>query len=278
MKSFPPYFLMVLLCCSLIHCIPSIVFASSDNWVEVTQFDGTIWGKSTEVFTIDSNEWRIKWKYYPTGDPTVMPLRFMFNVVKVGEGNVNFFIPPAQQIGGTLYMNQTGDYYISFNVIYVENYSVTVEQNIHSNPDSDEKWVEVERFSGSHFTFGFSESFQINHQDWRVLWENSGILPEIEDFEFYVLQDDDIMDDGSFYTNKSIGTVRSTKNQNGTLNIHGYTGLFYIWISPSPAQWELIVEQNIDSIPEFPSWMVLSFFMITSLLVIIFRKRLRIHS
>ena len=111
-------------------------FASSGNWVEVSRFNGTIWGGSTEPFTCDHVDWRIKWSYEPTpGDTSVFPLRFRFNVVEVGGKLVEFFIPPSNQIGGTLNINQTGEFYIAIDTMYVENYTVIVEQNLESIPE-----------------------------------------------------------------------------------------------------------------------------------------------
>ncbi|WGM89111.1 MAG: hypothetical protein NUK63_09375 [Candidatus Bathyarchaeum tardum] len=139
---------------------------------------------------------------------------------------------------------------------------------------SSENWVEVARFNGTAFTFGVSDPFQIYHEEWRVLWETNNLFHEIEHFDFYVLHEDDVTEDGSIYTNNSIGSIRTTANENGTLNIHGSIGTFIIWVSPSPATWELIIEQNINSIPEFPSWTFLPVLIIGILAVVIFRKKL----
>ena len=120
----------------MVVAVPSCVFASSGNWVEVTRFNGTIWRGSSEQFTCDHVDWRIKWRYEP--NPTNMsffPLRFSMNVVEVGGKTVNFFIPDTGKIGGTLYINQTGKFYISVDVMYVDNYSIIVEQNLDAIPE-----------------------------------------------------------------------------------------------------------------------------------------------
>jgi hypothetical protein len=120
----------------MVVAIPTVVFASSGNWVDVTSFNGTMWGGSSEEFTCDHVDWRIKWKYEPTpGNSSVLPVRFKFNVVEVGAQIIEFFIPPTGQIAGTLYINQTGTFYIDVDTIYVENYSILVEQNVDSVPE-----------------------------------------------------------------------------------------------------------------------------------------------
>ena len=112
-----------------------LVFGSSDNWVEVTKFDITMGEGYTESFVIDHVDWRIKWSYNPTVDATVFPLRFRFNVFRVGGKLVEFFIPPSNQIAGTLDMNQTGEFYLYIDALYANNYSITIEQNIDSIPE-----------------------------------------------------------------------------------------------------------------------------------------------
>ena len=73
MKNFPPYFLITLLCCSLVHCIPNIAFASSENWnwIEVARVNGDTCNLyETETFNISSSVavWRIVWGYTPRTD------------------------------------------------------------------------------------------------------------------------------------------------------------------------------------------------------------------
>ena len=129
-------FIVLLFCFCLPVFTSGIVFASSGNWVEVTRFTGTIWGGSTEPFTCDHIEWRIRWSYEPTpSDLSVMPIRFRFNVVESGGELVKFFIPNTGSLSGTLYVNQTGEFYLYIDTIYTENYTIIVEQNLDSIPE-----------------------------------------------------------------------------------------------------------------------------------------------
>ena len=119
----------------LLGSLSGVAFASSENWFEIARFDATMGEGSTESFTVDHVDWRIKWSYNPTVDARVFPLRFRFNVYEVGNKLAKFYIPPSNQIAGTLNMNQTGNFYLYIDAMYAETYSITIEQNIDSIPE-----------------------------------------------------------------------------------------------------------------------------------------------
>ena len=178
----------------------------------------------------------------------------MFNVVKVGKGLVNFFIPPTQQIGGTLSMNQTGDFYITFNVIYVENYSVTVEQNIHSNPDfsNSENWVEVKRFNDEiWFMPGYTAPFMIDCKEWRIRWEVVSIF-YLGDLNFWVVPQGNYHGT-SFDDSLGIAGINRPVTTDGVLNITSNPGTYYLFTGTSGSKYTLIVEKNMDSLQESDS-------------------------
>ncbi len=70
-----------------------------------------------------------------------------------------------------------------------------------------------------------------------------------------------------------IAFVSSREEENGTLYMDDSAGIFHLWIDPSSSNWELIVEQNIDSIPEFPSWTILPLFLAATAFALAVRKR-----
>ena len=111
-----------------------MVFASSDNWVEVVRFNGTIWPEYTEHFTIDYFDWRIKWSYTPRLSELINPYIFRLDV-KNASGYIVELLFASNQIAGTLNMNQTGEYYLYIDPMHAENYSITIEQNIDSIPE-----------------------------------------------------------------------------------------------------------------------------------------------
>ena len=129
-----------------------------------------------------------------------------------------------------------------------------------------ENWVEVLRFTGNGLSTESTEAFVITHNDWRIRWSfESSVEPPPTIFCITLYNSkDEIID--SFVT---------AFQGNGTLNYNS-TGSFYLSIRKNYVkEYEVIVEQNIDSIPEFPSStiLVLGLSMITTISIIYKSKR-----
>ena len=113
----------------------SVAFASSDNWVEVARFAGSGQINRTESFNCTHVEWRIRWSFNPMPNVELRPpLMFHLRVYDVGGELVEFFISTGQT-SGTLNNNRTGSFWLYLDEMYVENYTVIVEQNIESIPE-----------------------------------------------------------------------------------------------------------------------------------------------
>ena len=152
-------------CFLLLGSVPSIVFAFSDNWVEVTTFTGSGGVHSTSHFAVDYVDWRIRWEFTPGND---------------SERGTSFNAYVYPTYGG----------------------------------------------------------------------------PQIEEMHH------------------TIGTEKTT----GTLNIYNHRGIFYIVVvTMNIADVKLIIEQNIESIPEFPSWAVLPVFLISGLVVLVYKRKLAVR-
>ena len=66
-----------------------------------------------------------------------------------------------------------------------------------------------------------------------------------------------------------------TKDTSGTSYIHEYPGTFHMRINVGATEsYTIIVEQDLDSIPEFPSWLVIPIFLAATLFVIVYKKKL----
>ena len=112
-----------------------IAFASSGNWVELTRFTGSGQVNQTESFNCDHVEWRLKWSFNPNPNVELKPpLMFHLRVYEVGGELVEFFIATSQT-SGTLNYNRTGSFWLFIDEMYVENYTVIIEQNIDSIPE-----------------------------------------------------------------------------------------------------------------------------------------------
>ena len=65
-----------------------------------------------------------------------------------------------------------------------------------------------------------------------------------------------------------------TEETNGILYINGFNGTFVMDIVSNADSYVLIIEENLDAIPEFPSWIILPLFLAVTFSVVVFKKRL----
>lgn len=235
-----------------------------DNWVEVTRFIGTK-GFTTEIFVCDYSEWRIRWEYDP--GHWHFPDMHEFEVITYPEGSsvitVDMFSgTPGVSQNGTSYVHENpGRFYMEINAGIIENYTIIVEQNTESIPKPEGNWVEVVTFTHSVSGLAFlhpTSHFTVDYVDWRIKWEvNPGNNSERgTSFNAYVYPE--ASEPAIEEMHLTLGTEKTT----GIKNIYNHKGSFYIIVQTTNiADINLIIEQNIDSIPEFPAW--------TSILIIL---------
>ena len=139
---------------------------------------------------------------------------------------------------------------------------------------SSDKWVEVVRFywsgAGPH-EYRITEPFTCDHVDWRIRWEfyyHHTHFPEFGHFSVRTYPKGE---------NTSIDEIHvdGFGERNGTSYIFNNKGEFYMRISTLSVvtSYTIIVEQNLESIPEFQPWIILPLFLIVTLFVIIIRKK-----
>jgi hypothetical protein len=138
-----------------------------------------------------------------------------------------------------------------------------------SNPklSSSENWVEVTRFTeNSQF---LTTKFTIEHVEWRIKWKYEP-KPEISEEHpaLYVYVWDQEFPDTYFETILKKGTNETS----GTLYIHNRSGTFSLGVIRTVKSFTLIIEQNINSIPEFPSWIIIPLFLIGSFAIVFLKK------
>jgi hypothetical protein len=132
---------------------------------------------------------------------------------------------------------------------------------------SSKNWVEVDRFSGGSW-IGGTRFFLIDHVEWRIRWswkKSFGLsLNEPIFFRFNVLD----------FRDEHVELVDADHKTNGTVYLFQKRQCFYYLyiIGINLENYTIIIEQNIDSIPEFPSWLILPIFLVTTLSVIAVRK------
>lgn len=133
---------------------------------------------------------------------------------------------------------------------YTASWSHTIHFTINTSntiPDSDPNWVEVAKFTGSN-QVNQTPTFDCNHAEWRIRWKvnwsfepNPSEFPMFFTFNVYDTQEE------------LVDTYFDIFNTNGALN-YNRTGSFWLFIDTMYVKnYEIIVEQNVDSIPEFSS-------------------------
>ena len=134
---------------------------------------------------------------------------------------------------------------------------------------SSEHWVEVTRFTEDS-TF-LQTAFTIEHVEWRIRWEYEPDPKVSEEAPaLYVYVWDQEFPDTYFETILKKGT----NEKSGTLYIHNRNGTFFLGVIRTVTSFTLVIEQDLTSIPEFPSWIVLPILLASTLAVILYRKKL----
>ena len=137
---------------------------------------------------------------------------------------------------------------------------------------SSEEWVEVMRITRSGSAFINSGLFTIDYPEWRIMWQfDPGDHWHFADLHFLNVT---TYPEGEFET--YIDQIYGSGNQNSGIHyIHDSMGKFYIKINTGMIEsFAITVEQNIEAIPEFPSWTILPLLLATTLTVILYRKKL----
>ena len=141
---------------------------------------------------------------------------------------------------------------------------------------SSENWSEVTRFTGSGTDIRTTDYFTCDHVEWRIRWEyvpdsQYSNLTSLSVFTYPIMEGDR----GPMYINFIMKT--GTEDTSGTSYIHEYAGTFHMNINVGATKsYTIIVEQDLDSIPEFPSWTILPLFLVASLVSIMIRKRINL--
>jgi len=133
-------------------------------------------------------------------------------------------------------------------------------------------WSEVATFTGGGiYEWRNTTDFIIGHVDWRIRWSYvpDPIYPESSVLGVLIYLQAPNTPLVDFF-----GPITGPLNTSGTEYFHTDPGTFFLTVSMSFTQsYTLIVEQDLDSIPEFPSFLIMPMFMITTLLAVIFYRR-----
>jgi len=128
-------------------------------------------------------------------------------------------------------------------------------------------WVEVDRRSGSAFPdlAEFSLQFECSHVEWRIKWSYDAVGSPFESV-LLIQKGGDLIVYSEGYVSKS-----------GVRNIHNEAGNFSLDITClNMYEYTIIIEQDVDSIPEFTSAaLIVGLITVSALALALSKKRRR---
>ena len=132
---------------------------------------------------------------------------------------------------------------------------------------SPENWQEVTTFTGSQSTV--TGYFTCNHTEWRIRWSYvpDSNHPEYALFTYLTYPQGE--------TVSYIDVIDGSSNTSGISYIHNNNGTFYGRVNVANIEsYTIIIEQDMDSIPEFPNSLAIILVSIVFLLsAALWRKR-----
>ncbi len=153
---------------------------------------------------------------------------------------------------------------------------------------SSGNWVELARLTGYAPKFGESPLFTCEYDEWSVKWEYVPYAeyPNLTAFSIHVQTHAEVeggpIIPPSFREHEdltyslTVGSIITSGSEetNGILYINGFNGTFYMDIVSNADSYVIIVEQNIEHIPEFPSWAILPLFLTVTMVLAIYKRKL----
>ena len=136
---------------------------------------------------------------------------------------------------------------------------------------SSENWVEVARFTGSGYQQYYTDYFTCDHREWRIRWEYIP-EPDSDGFAYFNVV---VYPERALFVVDSI-LSKGGNDTNGISYTHDMRGMFFMGITAGAAEsYTIIVEQDLNSIPELHSWTSLLVTLVAVLFVaVVYRKRL----
>ena len=149
-----------------------------------------------------------------------------------------------------------------------------------SSSESSANWAEVISFSGDAYEQPHElETFTCDYVEWRIRWEYepntepgySGV-PQYKNGMPLSISNENTNLTPYWYFFYDTGVE---PQKNGTTYFHDRAGNFQMKIDDDVQDFTIIVEQDLNSIPEFPSWLIVPLFLIVTLSGVILRKKIK---
>ena len=275
-----PILVLLLILCFFVSVFSvGVAFASSDNWnwVELERITGeNYYVCETEPFNINSSVavWRIVWEYTPRTDVPEHSTGITIYLYARASGDDKLLEIGRQGLYNgdedCRYFHEEGVFRLKIST-NTQNFTIRIEQSMGYIPEPlTDNWVEVTRFIG---TKGFTtDIFVCYHPEWRIRWEydpGHGHFPELAILQVTTYKEGE----SSKYFNQILEVPNGNLNGVELLN---QSGTFYLEISTGIIEsYTIIVEQNIESIPEFLSWAILLLLIVVTLVGVTVRNHIR---
>jgi len=269
--------LLLILCFFVSAFSVGVAFSSSENWnwVELERITGdNYYVCETEPFTINSSVavWRIVWEYTPRTDVPEHSTGITINLYAGVSGDDKLLEISRMGIYNgdkdCRYFHKEGVFLLKINS-NTQNFTVRVEQSMGYIPEPpSDNWVEVTRFIG---TKGFiTDVFVCDHIEWRIRWEfdpGHWLFADLHTLQVTTYKEGE--------STKYFNQIREPPSGNlSGVELLNQSGTFYLDIGSGLIDsYTIIVEENIDSIPEFPSWTIFGFISVGSLTIVLFKKK-----
>jgi len=248
-----------------------IVFASPENWIEVTRVTGKSDLTTTESFTCDHVKWRIRWEYI--GSEYAL---FNIHTYSQEEKVINSIINGAN-VEVTL---------IKIDWAWKEEVTEPDDQT-HYILEAN-VWARAQN-TGELPAYNVKVNLMFNITIW---WDTCYIFPPARTLRERTVDIGTLTPNETeqitetFVLEESMHRMRldqvgcDTKcdakwNSSGVSYIHHQEGTFYMNIRTANIEsFTIIVEQDLNSIPEFPSWIIMPLFIVATLVVMMFKNKL----
>ena len=271
-------FVLSLILCFLVSTFVGVVFSSSGNWnwVEAARTTGDIYDLfETEPFNISSSVsvWQIVWEYTPRTDIPENQTGLTIYLYRGASGDDKIITINRTGLHNG---NEEARYYHEKGIFRLkissntQNFTVRIEQSTGYIPEPPtDNWVEVTRFIG---TEGFTtEAFVCDYPEWRIRWEfdpGHWHFAVMHTFQVTTYREGE----STTYLNRVLEPPNGNLNGVQLLN---QSGTFYLEIGTGIIDsYTIIVEENIESIPELPSWTILPLILTITLFSIIIKRKI----
>ena len=314
MKVAIGFLLLVLVSSITVFAVSSIASATLADWSEVTRFTGSGTEQyTTDYFACDHVDWRIRWECIPEFDHPELAEFSIFTYSQTDDVSyIDSINKTIVNVNKTLLQTTMGDIVIEFHddmPITTVNFKNLTQQGVYDDTVFHRVIDGFMIQGGDPTGTGYGDpsiptipdEFTDHNRNDRgtIAMANAG--PNTGSSQFFinlvnnnhldlhhpvfgeVIEGMDVVD--------AIGKVETDENdrplQNVTITnaklldasgisyIHNNSGTFYMRINVTNAQgYTIIVEQDLDSIPEFPSFLILPLVLMATLpAVIVYRRK-----